>query len=120
MAVKLFVIGRPGSGKTTAAHFIAAFMRDSGQSVDSINDYDFLKTMFDADKEHNKFLPTELGGFDVLDFSVLDVALQEIEKKVQELLNDYINICINRKIMNNAPSCFIKTDFLKNAHLVQW
>ena len=119
MAVKLFVIGRPGSGKTTAAHFIAAFMRDNGLSVGSINDYDLLKTMFDADIEHNKFLPTEHGGFDVLDFSVLDLALQELEKKVQELMStvDLITIEFARDDYSQAMKQF-NVDFLKDAYFL--
>lgn len=31
------------------------------------------------------FLPTENGGFDVLDFSVLDTALKEVEHDVLEV-----------------------------------
>jgi hypothetical protein len=119
MAVKWFVIGRPGSGKTSAVRYIAGLIRDKKWSVHSINDYEILKDMFHADDKHIKFLPTNHNGFDVLDFSVLDVALQEIEKQVQTLLfpEDLISIEFARNDYKYAMERF-DHNFLRNAYFL--
>ncbi|GCE25948.1 hypothetical protein KDA_14320 [Dictyobacter alpinus] len=49
-----------------------------------INDYPFLLAQFKADINHRKFKPSGCGGFDVLDFSVLDVALHAIEHEAKK------------------------------------
>nr|MBA2682852.1 hypothetical protein [Ktedonobacteraceae bacterium] len=49
-----------------------------------INDYEFLQEMYQEDTQHHeqhRFKPSVYGGFDVLDFSVLDLALQEVEAR---------------------------------------
>lgn len=119
MALKWFVIGRPGSGKTSAVRYIAGLIRDKQLSVYSINDYEILKDMFHADDKHIKFLPTSHNGFDVLDFSVLDVALQKIEKQIQTLLLpiDLISIEFARNDYRYAMEQFDRT-FLKDAYFL--
>src|SRR5947208_3252305 len=82
MAVKLFLLGRPGSGKSTAARYIELLAADRKWSVVSLNDYTFLQEMFRADTQHQQFRPTgspESDAFDVIDFSVLDRALEKIK-----------------------------------------
>jgi adenylate kinase family enzyme len=83
MGVKVFVLGRPGSGKSTAARHLNHLMRCQGWSVKHFNDYDILWEMFLADTEHKKFRPTPHNGFDATDFTVFDDALRELEKRVQ-------------------------------------
>jgi adenylate kinase family enzyme len=83
VAVKIFILGRPGSGKTTAACRIAELAETRGYSSIHVNDYEILYQMFKADTEYRRFRPTAHNGFDVCDFSVLDIALSEVEKRVQ-------------------------------------
>src|SRR6266566_6758631 len=84
MVVKVFVLGRPGSGKTTAVRHIIKLAQNRGWFAIRIKDYDILYGMFQADTEHKKFRPVAHGGFDVLDFSVLDTALEKLQKIVQD------------------------------------
>ncbi len=81
MAIKIFLLGRPGSGKSTAARYIEAMAQEYGWSSIHINDYEFLQAMYQLDMHYQKFRPSVYGGFDVLDFSVLDQALQSVEAK---------------------------------------
>lgn len=81
MAIKIFLLGRPGSGKSTAAQYIDMMTREYGWSSMHINDYDFLHAMYQEDTHYQRFRPSVYGGFDVLDFSVLDQALHSVEAK---------------------------------------
>src|SRR5437868_3051345 len=91
MALKVFILGRPGSGKSTAFRHIKKYIEEQYLDWSSIrfNDYDILREMFlfeklfQTDMKLRKFRATEHGGFDVLDFSVLDTALRELERKVR-------------------------------------
>src|SRR5947209_2565187 len=85
MSMKLFILGRPGSGKSSTAHIIATIAQCRRWNTVHINDYDILKEMAQADSAHKNFRQIEYGGFDVQNFSVLDVALEELEKKAQHL-----------------------------------
>src|SRR5579884_230087 len=85
MCVKVFVLGRPGSGKSTAArHLIELANRRSFASL-FLQDYDILHKMFLNDKNHEHFRPTDRGGFDVIDFSVLDTVLLQLEEEVEDI-----------------------------------
>lgn len=86
MAVKVFILGRPGSGKSTAVRRIAKLVQSDGWSPVCISDYDILHHLFQQEKnslnnEPQNVIPTQYGGFDVINFSVLDTALRELEKK---------------------------------------
>jgi dephospho-CoA kinase len=83
MSVKLFILGRPGSGKSTASHHIAATARSRGWFVLHLKDYDLLLRMFQADGGKEKFWTREHGGFDVRDLSVFNTALKELEEKIR-------------------------------------
>ncbi|GHO53968.1 hypothetical protein [Ktedonobacter robiniae] len=83
MGVKVFVLGRPGSGKSTGARYIRYLAEQASWSSAHFNDYHILQEMFLADTEHKQFRPTEHNGFDAIDLSVLDCALQELERRVQ-------------------------------------
>jgi adenylate kinase family enzyme len=86
MGVKVFVLGRPGSGKSTAARYLNHLMRCQDWSVQHFNDYDILLEMFQADTEHKKFRPTPHNGFDATDFTVFDDALKDLEQRVQKAM----------------------------------
>jgi len=83
MGVKVFVLGRPGSGKSTAAHHLNHLAQCQSWSAEHFNDYDILLEMFLADTEHKKFRATEHNGFDAIDLSVLDDALKILEARIQ-------------------------------------
>src|SRR5216684_5628596 len=84
MEKKFFILGLPGSGKSTAARYIEMLARDNGWFPRRFNDYDILLQMFLADKEGNRFSSTEYGGFDVHELIVFDEALKELERMVLE------------------------------------
>lgn len=89
MSIKLFILGRPGSGKTTASRYVKEYLRQqfNNWSIVCYNDYDILQQMFLREKlfppKQKRFEAKELGGFDVLDFTVLDEVIRVIEKTVR-------------------------------------
>lgn len=87
MEQNIFVLGLPGSGKSTAARYIEMLTRDYGQIPDLLQDYRILYDMFLADKEGIRFSSTlhdGYDGFDVHDFSAFDDALKELVGRLQE------------------------------------
>jgi adenylate kinase family enzyme len=117
MGVKVFVLGRPGSGKSTAAQRVNCLLRQNGWIARHINDYDILHEMFLEDIQHLKFRPTEHNGFDAIDLTVMDIALQKVEGKVQECLSsvDVVTIEFARNDYRMALQQFDPA-FLKNAY----
>jgi dephospho-CoA kinase len=79
MNVKVLILGRPGSGKSTAARHLHSFFQQRKHTTQHMNDYHILQQMFLEDIEHKLFRPTPNNGFDAIDFSVLDTALQRIK-----------------------------------------
>ena len=84
MTVKLFLLGFPGSGKSTVARFIQKYVGKFGFSASHFSDYPLLQTMFRNDIEGKYFKPAEHGGFDVHDFTKFDPALKELEQSVKK------------------------------------
>jgi len=84
MSTKLFILGLPGSGKSTTARHIVDYIEQqkSDCQIVRINDYDILYDMFKADND-SKFRPTEHGGFDVIDHDILDTALKTAEQEAK-------------------------------------
>ncbi len=79
--MKLFILGLPGSGKSTIARHVISYVgkQKSDCHIARINDYDILYAMYKADKE-GKFLPAERDGFNVIDRSMFDRALKTVEQ----------------------------------------
>jgi adenylate kinase family enzyme len=117
MAIKIFLLGRPGSGKSSAARRIEKLVRKRNCNVVRINDYDILKEMSEIDD--SKFRKVAYGGFDVLDFSVLDVALKEEERKAKDkaTFTNIIIIEFARSDYYEALKKFSKS-FLQDAYFV--
>lgn len=90
MCVKLFLLGRPGCGKSSAAKRIAEFIERDRQNwaVHNFKDYNILYQMAKEDILHQKFVLHEDNSFDVLDAAKLDEALHELEKIVSKHLNE--------------------------------
>ncbi len=87
MDQNVFVLGLPGSGKSTAARYIEMLARDYDRTPDLLQDYRILYNMSLADKEGKRFsstLPYGYDGFDVHDFSAFDDALKELVRRLQE------------------------------------
>ncbi len=79
MFVKLFLLGRPGCGKSSAAKHIIKHLQDKGWSTQRFKDFDILQEMFEKDQSSQRFKASKYGGFDVLVPEVLDEALKELD-----------------------------------------
>jgi adenylate kinase family enzyme len=86
-ALKLFILGLPGGGKSTIAHCVKVYLKDRNWGSIHFSDHIILGEMFQADTEHKQFKPTDHGGFDVLDLTVRDAALKELERRVKGRLS---------------------------------
>ncbi len=82
MLVKLFILGLPGSGKSTVARTAKYVSENWGWKTNHINDYAILQQMYHDDSQRIQFKPSEFGGFDVLDLTVFDTALKKLEQEV--------------------------------------
>lgn len=119
MTVKLFNLGLPGSGKSTTSRHIVDYVKHQHkvQSAHSINDYEILFEMFEADIYHKQFIPTkEYIGFDVVDLTACDTALKRIEIKALDAIRhgnkpDLIVIEFSRNDYNQAFKQFNQSFF---------
>ncbi len=116
---KVFILGRPGSGKSTAAKFLQCYFKQQGRSTFHINDYTILQHMFREDVEHKLFRPTANNGFDALYPFVLDNALKKVEEQVEEHLSDtdIVTIEFARDDYSHALRQF-NPDFVENAYVL--
>lgn len=101
MPVKLFLLGPPGSGKSTAYRCIRTYLQD--QQVERVNDFEILKGMFDADTKRQQFHATKKHGFIVKDLSVFDEALQQARRILIE----------KEQLLSNAGK-FLIIEFSRN------
>jgi adenylate kinase family enzyme len=84
MALKLFILGLPGSGKSTVSRLMTTIL--NGRNWESIrfSDHVILQKMFHADTKGKQFKPAEHGGFDVIDLEAFNTALKRLELEVKE------------------------------------
>lgn len=121
MFVKVFVLGRPGSGKSTAIQRVKNLASRWGIPAFSIKDYTILREMFE--QGDTRFQEADWGGFDVTDFSALDEALEKLEEKVDRLDNplsaqkEIMLIEFARRDYYDALKKFT-CKFLKDAHFL--
>lgn len=82
VSIKLFVLGRSGSGKSTTVHYLQDAAQKRGWSIAAFNEYDILHAMFKQDTKHEQFRATNNGGFEVLDLNIYTQSLQKLEKEI--------------------------------------
>lgn len=116
----MFLLGRPGSGKTTAFNYIKTLVSSKGLSATRFREYEILREMMQTDPDEIRFRPTSFGGFDILDTSVFFESANRLERKIQELQSsvikhDLIFIELARDNYSQAMKCF-SPDFLKNSY----
>jgi adenylate kinase family enzyme len=122
MAVKLFVLGLPGSGKSTVSRAIAEYVGKKGLETTRINDYVILEQMFHDDIEGKQFRSAGQGGFDVLDLSAFDTALKRLEQATEQyiLTTKPEGIILIEFARNDYQKAFqqFNQDFLQNAYFL--
>src|SRR5438105_3838095 len=87
MLVKVFFLGRSGSGKTTAMNHMLWRAERGGYDALFVKDYPILYKMFQEDHNHTRFRPADYGGFEVVDFDAFDDVLTQVEELVQEYVS---------------------------------
>src|SRR5947209_15593155 len=127
----VFLLGRPGTGKSTLAQLIEASAQRKGWATQHFYDYKYLQDMFLQEIEENVPLaerafrqkgPEACHGFDVLDFNVLDTALEQICEDIltarseNQAANKLFLIEFARKEYSRALHIF-GYDILRDAHL---
>ncbi|WP_322481057.1 hypothetical protein [Thermogemmatispora sp.] len=114
MALKVLLLGRPGSGKTTAAQYFLQRAATAGLQATHVDDYDLLAEKCRTDTGQRRFRPLIVNGrycgFDVLDFSVMDEVLVEAENLVERHLARYPEKGL-------AMLEFARDDYLRALHL---
>jgi thymidylate kinase len=129
MAVKLFILGLPGSGKSTVFRHIENYVKKQHRkSIRRISDYEILYGMYVSGKLKNederKFEETEEhNGFDIKVFSVLDDSLKIIYEKAKKLSEpsskeELIVIEFARKDYKQAFWHFNNHDFFRDAYIL--
>src|SRR5258708_34560078 len=123
ISVKLFVLGLPGSGKSTISRYIVSYVKDkhNDRSIQRFNDYDILLEMFRADIDHKHFKPKQYNGFKVKDLLVYDKALEKIEQDASTIIKanntDLVLIEFARDDYTYAFDLF-DFDFLRDAFIL--
>ena len=124
MVSKLFLLGRPGSGKSTVRRYVTKIAQHQFLSPYPINDYKILRNRCMADLSHTRIRLAEFGGFEVLDFSILDTALHIIERRVEKALKRHPLELPRIAIIEFARSDYLQAlsqfdpDFLEDAHFL--
>jgi len=77
----LFLLGRPGSGKSTTAKYIKELARIEGLGSFSFKDHIILERLFQEDTQHKRFRP-DGNGFFVKDKSAFIEALERLKTEV--------------------------------------
>lgn len=86
MIVKLFLLGRPGCGKSSATRHIIKHIQNKKRLIKRFKDFDILKEMSEQEQYKHSFKPTFYDGFDVIDHYVFDVALKELETRIYDYI----------------------------------
>jgi hypothetical protein len=84
---KLFVLGMPGSGKSTIAQVIKQHVQQiAGWDGRHVSDYEILARLFR--EQRNRFLPAPYDGFTIRDPALYNEVLQKLEEQVKAIEQD--------------------------------
>jgi adenylate kinase family enzyme len=118
--VKLFVLGMPGSGKSTIAQGIEQHVQGIPHwSACHVNDYDILSRLYR--EQRNRFLPAQYEGFTIKDPTLYDEVLRRLEEQVkgmeQQSLPEKNQLVLIEFARCNYQPAFkaFSADFLKDA-----
>jgi len=126
-----FLLGRPGSGKSSLAQLIEASAQRRGWATQHFYDYKYLQDMFQREVEENVPLderafrrkgPDVCHGFDVVRFEVLDTVLEQMAEDIltarseNQAANRFFLIEFARKEYCRALHIF-GYDILRDVHL---
>jgi adenylate kinase family enzyme len=121
-AVKLFILGLPGSGKSTIAREIERRLGNIGSQSIRICDFLILEQIFHDDVEGKQFKPAAKGGFDIIDLMAFDTALNLLERSVKKynLHAEQERMILIEFARNNYKKAFeqFSQDFLQDAYFV--
>jgi thymidylate kinase len=122
MALKLFILGLPGSGKSSVARYTASYLEDKYWKSIHFSDHVILQSMSHTDTEGKLFRSTDHGGFDILDLNAFDTALQVLEQVVNQHISsskqeEIVLIEFSRNDYQRAFQQFSGT-FLQDAHFL--
>jgi len=122
MVAKVFLLGRPGSGKTTAFQCIEEWAKGFGLPVRRYREYTILCDMFKS--RRGEFKEAKHGGFDILDFSVLRESARCLQSQVQTYIreraqeNELLFIELARDDYGQALRQGFTPDFLQDAYFL--
>lgn len=90
--VKLFVLGRPGTGKSTAARLTVQVVREYEWLAEHLDDYGILYWMYLNDCK-GQFRPASatLAGFEVVDVTVREEALAVLRRRIDFALTKVLD-----------------------------
>jgi adenylate kinase family enzyme len=83
----IFLIGRPGCGKSVVYRMLEEELRGRGYrgGLMRIDDFPLLKRIFDTDVEHRRHRPAPGGGVKVTDDTVWDELIRGLDRQALEL-----------------------------------
>ncbi len=122
MPIKLFLLGRPGCGKSSATRHIIRHIENKKWFIKSFKDFDILKEMSEKAQYKQAFKKTLYDGFDIIDESVFDVALKELDARLFSYISntsadEIISIEFARSDYIEAFQYF-SSFVLKDAHIL--
>jgi adenylate kinase family enzyme len=122
MSQKLFVLGLPGSGKSTVSRYIIDSVKRHYDDFRALRfcDYDILYNMFKEDDTGEQFYPTEHNGFYVKNPRIYDEALKKLEHEIENFHfsgNEIVIIEFARNDYLHAFQIFDKS-FLQDAYFL--
>ncbi|MDO9514463.1 MAG: hypothetical protein Q7J59_07660 [Elusimicrobiota bacterium] len=117
----IFLLGRPGCGKSIVYRTITEILKKNGRAVDfeRIDDFPILMGLHDGDVASgrtDRFMPTDDGGFKIMDPGIWDEMLVGLNKKALGYKDKEGVLAIEFSRPDNARSLAIFSDeILKNA-----